>query len=776
MDLWFANPTGSASGSQWVRLCVRALTASAIALVLCVADPLVIPTAQAQQNPLLDPNLKANPDTPMLLQADELIYDNKNNKVRAQGNVEVFYNKYTLLADLIIYDRNENVLYAEGNVRIKEPDGAVVKADRIRLTDDFREGFIRSLRIRTSDQASITADRATRTEGNTTIFENGSFTPCKVCEEDPSKPPTWRIKAMKIIHKKDEQVIEYQDMSFEFLGVPIAYVPYFKHPDPTKKRESGFLIPYAYHSEQLGFVAETPYLFALAPNYDVTVTPVTTTRAGQMMKSEWRHRLANGFYKVDLAGAYDDTPQDGLPTDRKLRGSLVTKGNFELGSFWNFGWDATVESDDKFRRFYKLDDVDSTDRASQIYLTGQGERSYMSVRTYQFGGLVVSDDESSNSWVHPIVDYNYILNNPVLGGEVSFNANATSLSRDDAIFDPLLGWQNDWRHVSENSNRVSADIGWRREMIDPLGQVITPFALARGDVYQFSDPELDEDKTYTRGTANAGVEYRYPFIASLGGGAHVIEPIGQVMYRPDTDKLQDRLPNEDAQSLVFDDTLLFDTDKFSGYDRLETGARANVGLRYTFNLPSGGNVRAVVGQSYHLDGDNPFPEASGLETARSDVVSGLYFEPSQHFGLIAQGRFDQGDFSLRRTDMHTWMNYGPFNIAASYIKQVPKLDISSSDPNSLIGEEIAVSAGVALIDNWSLIGNVRYDIEEKFVERHGLGLRYADECFMFGLEYDRTTAVDGNVEPDTTVAVRFEFKHLGGFETKTDVNDLTSNN
>ena len=335
----------------------------------------------AQQNPLLDPSLKANPDTPMLLQADELIYDNKNNIVRATGNVEVFYNKHTLLADQIIYDRNENVLIAEGNVHIKEPDGAIVKADRIRLTDDFRNGFIKSLNIRTSEDASITADRATRIEGNTTIFENGSFTPCKVCEKHPEKPPLWRIKAERVIHNKDERVIEYENASFEFLGVPIAYVPYFKHADPSKKRQSGFLTPGATYSGDLGYIVETPYFVALAQNYDATITPVTTTRAGQMLKTQWRHRLANGAYTIDLAGAYDGSPQADVPGDREFRGSIVTKGNFELGSFWNFGWDATVETDDKFRRFYKLDDVSATDRVSQVYLTGQSERNYIAART-----------------------------------------------------------------------------------------------------------------------------------------------------------------------------------------------------------------------------------------------------------------------------------------------------------------------------------------------------------------------------------------------------------
>ncbi|MCF6197793.1 MAG: LPS-assembly protein LptD [Hyphomicrobiaceae bacterium] len=766
MKYRFSNLTdfGHLAGGVLLRMRMVAL----LCLITCLTSILVLPVTSsiAQQNPILDPSLKSNPDAPMLLQADELIYDNKNNKVRAKGNVEVFYNKYTLLADEIIYDRNLNVLLAEGNVRIKEPDGAIVKAERIRLTDDFREGFIKSLKIQTSDDSTITADRATRVAGNTTIFENGSFTPCKTCREHPEKAPLWRIKAKKVIHNKEAQTISYEDARFEFMGVPLVYVPYFQHPDPSKKRQSGFLTPSITYSGDLGYISEIPYYIALAKNYDVTVTPVITTEAGQMLKSEWRHRLANGSYTIDMAGAYDSTPAIGTPDDRNFRGSVVTRGNFKLGSFWNFGWDATVETDDQFRRFYKLDNIYVTDRVSQVYLTGQSERNYMSVRTYRFGGLVQEDTADSNSWVLPIVDYNYILNSPVLGGEFSFNANAVALTRDS---NPAIN--QGWTKVSENSSRLSADIGWRKELVDPIGQVITPFANARGDVYRFADPD-DNNKirTETRGTVLAGLEYRYPFIANLGNSSHIIEPIGQVIYRPDNKKLQNRLPNEDAQSLVFDDTLLFDSNKFSGYDRLETGARANVGVRYTINLPDGGNIRTVFGQSYQLQGVNPFKEAneSGLETTRSDYVGGFYFEPSKHFGLIAQGRFDQQDFELRRTDIHSWMSYGPFTASANYVKQLPKLETSD-----LIGEEVTGSAGIKLTQYWSLTGNVRYDILDSKIDNHGGGITYADECFLFGVNYNRTTPVDLGLDGDTTISFRVEFKHLGGFQSSTsDLNGL----
>ena len=63
---------------------------------------------------------KVDSTQPMLLQADEMIYDNENNRVTAKGNVEIYYGNYTLLADQVIYDRNANTLAAQGNVRIKD--------------------------------------------------------------------------------------------------------------------------------------------------------------------------------------------------------------------------------------------------------------------------------------------------------------------------------------------------------------------------------------------------------------------------------------------------------------------------------------------------------------------------------------------------------------------------------------------------------------------------------------------------------------------------------
>ena len=76
--------------------------------------------------------------------------------------------------------------------------------------------------------------------------------------------------------------------------------------------------------------------------------------------------------------------------------------------------------------------------------------------------------------------------------------------------------------------------------------------------------------------ATAGLEARYPVLFSTASATHILEPTAQIFVRPDArgEGVVNTL-NEDAQSLVFDASNLFERDKFSGYDRVEGGVRAN---------------------------------------------------------------------------------------------------------------------------------------------------------------------------------------------------------
>ena len=124
---------------------------------------------------------------------------------------------------------------ARGNAQLKEPNGNIVRGDSIDTTADFRDAFIQSLSLIGSDDTRIAARRAVRKDGNVSEFEQGKFTPCK---SDPGKPPLWCISAQRIVHDQQAATITYQDAQFEILGVPVLYMPFFQHPDPSVKRRS----------------------------------------------------------------------------------------------------------------------------------------------------------------------------------------------------------------------------------------------------------------------------------------------------------------------------------------------------------------------------------------------------------------------------------------------------------------------------------------------------------------------------------------------------------
>jgi LPS-assembly protein len=751
------------------KVCLRIVLFAFVAAML-----LPCPAAHAQQrvdDKLQDTIVSTNPlanapvdrSKPMLLQADNLVYDNQHNRITASGNVEIYYNNYTVLADKVTYDRAANTLFAQGNVRIKEPSGSIITADQIALTEDLRDGFINSLKIVTKDDVRIAARKATRTEGDTTVFEDGVFTPCKPCQQNPSAPPIWDIRADTITHKEAEGNIYFQNAYFDFFGTPVAYVPYFYAPDPSVKRRSGFLVPSVGYSKDLGYTTEIPYFWAIAPDMDLTLNPMLATNRGILAKATWRQRLVNGTYKIDFAGI-DETSRPDNSSTGNLRGSIQTEGDFALGSWWSAGWNATFESDNTFRRYYKLDSVLETDRVSDAHLIGQSDRDYFGAYIYNFGGLVVSNAPGSETSAFPSVDYHYVVGKPVLGGELSLDVNSLALTSNGIATNTPVGG------IAKNEDRFISVVDWRGQIKDDLGEVFTPFVNGRADLYHFGDltdptnPENDtSSENLARATGAVGLKYEYPFISQTSWGSQTISPVAQIVARPNTLN-EGNLPNADAQSLVFDDTLLFDLDKFSGYDRLETGTNLDAGFEYNAFGTTGAHFRALLGESFHLAGQNQFSDNTGLETARSDYVAGLYYSPSSSVQLISQSRLNSESLDLQREDVSAALNYKNVNLAATY-----SLDLSNPQTGlPYRDQEILATANLPLTTQWSALASARYNLVHGQFITDSIGVKYTGDCVGVTVTYSGTNVNDQDVTPDQTVIVRVDLKYLGGTSFQTD--------
>src|SRR5258707_10350450 len=358
---------GSGRGKRGLRVMVGAgaglpvygcRASRAAAALLAVSATMLFGLAQsrpalAQQNPLLtfqnqvrptpggkSITAKPAPGAQMLVQANEIRYDYNNLLVSAVGNVQIYYNGATIEADKVIYDQRSKRLHAEGNARLTESDGKVTYGEQLDLTDDFRNGFIDSLRLETIDETRMAAARADRTNANYTVFQSGVYTACEPCRDDPRKPPLWQVKAVRIIHDQAEKMMYFEDAKIEFFGVPLAWVPFFSAPDPTVKRKTGFLMPILTTSSAYGGGLEMPYYLALAPNYDMTISPRITTTQGPLLRTEYRQRFEPGSLPIRGAGIEqldkDKFLVNGTPTPgfRDFRGAIEASGRFNLSPQW----------------------------------------------------------------------------------------------------------------------------------------------------------------------------------------------------------------------------------------------------------------------------------------------------------------------------------------------------------------------------------------------------------------------------------------------------------
>ncbi|MCZ8543313.1 LPS-assembly protein LptD [Mesorhizobium qingshengii] len=788
----------------------RLYAASALACLLACGVPL---PALAQD--VGDMATKVPSGSQMLLAADTLVYNNDNQTVTAVGGVQIDYGGNRLVAQRVEYNRNTKRMVASGNVEVVNSDGTKINSEHIDITDDFADGFVNALRVETIDKAYFAAESAERMGGVLTTFHNGVYTACEPCEDKPDKAPTWRVKARKIIWNGEKKTVRFENANFEFFGFPLAYLPAFEIADPTVKRKSGFLIPSIVYKSDLGVGVKIPYYLALAPTYDLTVTGSGYTKQGFLGEAEWRQRFNNGEYSLKIAGIQQRDPDafidsaghnvdSGAAGDpNKFRGMMGTQGQFAINSRWNFGWDVLLQTDKNFSNTYNIDKYNAAVHQSSVYLTGLNGRNYFDVRAMHFEvqEATLNNNPAARSgqqpWVLPSLDYAYIPDVSVAGGQLSLNVNARVIRRDDldqAYFTPYVpasGTQR-VRGIEGESGRLTAEAEWKRTFVTDGGLMLTPLLALQGDVDYLNassgslaainqmatnlGEQDDMRSSFARYMATAGLEMRWPLLFSMASGSsHVIEPMAQVFVRPSEQYVGGlAVPNEDAQSMVFDATTLFERDKFSGYDRVEGGSRANVGLRYSGSYINGWGTNAIFGQSYQLGGENSFaaPDLvnvgaySGLQTTKSDYVGLIGFNSPNGFAASVSGRFDEQTFEIRRAEVKAAYSGLPVSLSAKYafIQAQPLYGFTTDR------HEVTLGASTHLAENWRVFGTGTYDLQESLLVKDGVGFAYNDSCFTYLMTYSQSRDLNTR-EVTQSIGFNLSFRTLGDFGSSTSAID-----
>ncbi|MFQ5972219.1 MAG: LPS-assembly protein LptD [Alphaproteobacteria bacterium] len=705
--------------------------ASSLTVLAMAALWIVWPTASGRtQEPIPT-------DVPALLTADELTFDEELDLATATGNVEISQGERILLADTVTYNRRTGVVTASGNVVLLEPTGEVIFAEFVELADEMREGFVRGFQMLLADDSRLAAVTGRRIGGVQTELNRAVYSPCKECEGREPGSPLWQIKAVRVLHDQRTRDVIYRDARLEILGVPVFYTPYFRHPDPTVKRRTGFLAPQFGGSSDLGTTLQIPFFWAITPDKDLLLNPLITTKESIVGQARYRQRFVDGELSVRGSG----TQTERTNNNDQFRGHIDGRTRFDIDDTWRWGTQIRATTDDTYLKRFNISEEDTL--TSTAFVEGFRGRNYARAEALYFQGLRNEDVQEEIPVVAPKLDYLFVGEPNDFGGRFSLEANFQALSRADGIDDQRLSFRG----------------GWQAPYFGRLGDIYTLKVTTQADVYNVANsdesippqPSVDDGLT-GRIFPQLSLLWRYPWARSSAGSRQLIEPIAALFAGP-SDANNDDIPNEDSIDNEFDETNLFSSNRFTGKDRVEEGARLAYGLRTGIYGVAGGSVSGQVGQSYQIS-DDDFPDGSESSGNFSDVVGRIDIRPNRFLNLLYKTRLDKDNFSVRRAEVDMSVGAPALRLNLEYV-------FFDEDEEFADRQEVFAQLDSRLTDRWSVAVNTRRDLEADDTISYGASLTYVCDCLIMTAQYRRNFTQNRDIDPTQEFFVRIIFKTLG---------------
>lgn len=692
----------------------------------------------------------------ILITADEVSYDKELGAITARGNVEIVQGKRVLMADSISYNQKTDTVSASGNISLLEPTGEVLFAEYIELTDEFKNGVVRKLRILLTDKSRFAAAQGARRDGNRTVMRHAVFSPCEPCKEDPSRAPLWQLKAEKIVHDQDAQEITYRNAFLELFGVPVAYTPYFSHPDPTVHRRTGFLAPNFGSGGNLGGFAQAPFFLVLDDDKDMTISPIYTVDEGLVFNGEYRQRFDNGELKLagsaTVADRKEGDPSNPQTKEDEFRGHVEAFGRYDINETWRIGMDIERSTDRTYLRRFDFFEPDGNSLKQHVFLEGFRQRNYASANLYSFQDLRTSSEgQTEQPYVAPLLDYNHVGEADGWGGRLSLDANFRFLGRGDG----------------PKGQRLSLRPGYGISHTSDMGFVASLNADLQSDVYytdQISRPRvntLTTDGVEYRLMPRLFADWRYPFIRKGESTSQLIEPVIGIIATRNGGNSTD-IPDEDSSVFEEDDTNLLSLDRLPGLDRVESGQRLLYGVKFGLFGRNFGQNTVFIGQTFRISDDDELAANSNINQGLSDLVGRVDIKPHEYIDLLYRFRVDHNSLTPRRNEFSFRVGPKAFQVSGDYTF----VDNGTGAGSSSKREEIKGAVLSQISQFWSLRASTHRDLTDDGGSlRHSMSLRYEDECITFDVAGTRSFFRDADIRPSDSLLFKVIFKHLGQVST-----------
>ena len=688
--------------------------------------------------------------------ANEIQNDKNTNIITALGDVYIVRSDATLKADKVTYNQDLDVITASGNVILVDQGDNVLFADEMMLRDKMSKGTLNKLKVIMRDESRVWADRVKTLDNNDKVMYNAIYTPCDCCTDPANKQePLWKITASKIHQDVEAKNVYYKNAVLKIKDIPVFYTPFLSHPDPSVKRRSGVLMPRYGSSGFLETYIQSGYFWAIDEHSDLTFNPYLSTKQGLVPFATYRLYIPKGDASLQGSVMRDD--------DKKTRGHLFAQGRYELNENWLAKLDAKYVSDILYLKDMSLPQKTDAWLTSNLNFSYFKNRDYGAIDSYYF--KMISYDLLTTQR-RDRYDASYVL--PLLNYE-KYNQLTDSGLYTRNVFNFASVVHDDEDATTQRATMIN-------ELVLPytsrFGEKVRIVGSVKSDFYYVDDYLNTDNKNFTGTVARIfpqlGVEWKLPFIKASEDSRQIIEPVVVAAVAPKDSNKINKIPNEDSQNAYLDDVNVLDLDRYSGYDRNDTGSRISYGMNWSSYGNILGRTQAFIAQSYYFNDDAGFSQSLGKKDKLSDFVGRIYANPNDYFDMNYRFRLDKDDLKIKYSELG--MSFGPSMLRAyiSYI-YLNDDDYSSDDGlNAFDRHELYASLTAQLSRDWSLTIYNRQDLSggKSYSLQHGGSLTYEDECMSLVGNIERYDSIDPDVENNYEFSVSFLLKTIGGMGSK----------
>ena len=707
-----------------------------------------------------------------ILTTDRATYDKISEIITTYDNTELVLREgYKLITKNISYDTRKKILSSNSNSIFIDNDGNKIETSmfqyhiadnlfssvgKIKIIDIKKNKyFLKELYVDTKKNEMIGSDVSVILDQENfgvskesdprfvandifiskykTDLSKGVFT---VCKKRDGKCPPWTLKAKKITHDKVKKTIYYDHATLKLYDIPIFYFPKFFHPDPTVKRQSGFLAPFFTNSTTVGTGFALPYYWAISDNKDLTFSPKIYTKENVLFLNEYRQAFRNGFLTLDTSYTEGYKNTSSTKTDGSRNHIFADFNlNFNQDESYQSNLHLKIQRTSNDTYFKKHDintalvDSENTNLENKIKYSFSNDDTSFDLAATVYEDLSVDKKSDKYEYILPDIMYgktfftekfgtlNFTSN--ALYSKFDTNKNKTFLTN-DIIWSPSSyitkkGFMNSFEGMIRNTNYEARKTKeYKNEgTVNELSTVLT---------YKSSLP-LQKD----------GINY-----------SNFFSPNFMLRYAPGHMR---NLSNNDVYLRY---TNLYSMNKTS---EIEDGLSAILGFDFKINekVSNESNKEKFslsLGQVFNFDENKDIPSKSSLDQKMSDVVGEINYNFSKIGKIDYKFSIDHNLNELNYNEVSTELNFGKVQFNLDYLEQ-----------QNHIGLEHYVSPGVSLNfnDNNKLTFSTKKNFKTESTELYNLSYQYAIDCLTAGLAYRREFYQDADLEPKNTLMFTITF-------------------